>query len=854
MGARSKPLLSSGRRRAALGRGRESAPAPLRGPVAHLRRALGLLLLASAAVAQERPLELWHDLPGGQGVVLDEQRAPIRGASIRLAARDRHPSRHAMLRAILARHPLPSARSNDDGSFFLPLTPEQRLLGDEVANLFALVVEHPGYAPWIEPLPGGLRAWLGSRVVLRRPDPRDRVTVQIPDPLPGMRLLITNSIEPLLAQEHVVPADGRLELHLPLVPDPLIADNDLQPVTVSAQLLHPTAATKEYPIVPAAEPIALDVPRAAVSTRYAFVRSDAREVTGLRGLYRAQDRRLRWFGLSGSEAPENVFCRLVAVVADGCAATDRLQEGMLHPLPGGGRAPRLQITDADGTPIPRAQIELYTADAWDGVLGEGRIDTRPFTRRRCGADGNCELPSPLPDEPVYLLARAAGFGPLAVLDPRRVGEEPLRLQALRAVDVEVEFVEPGGAPIAGAMLLLDRGAPAQIDTSDARGRLRMQAIPNERYSAIAVAPGFCNQPVPWVYAPDRHERLHIELQHAAPVRMQARSAADEAVAFLPIQWQVRPMPGQPHRVLRSHADSLGRVHLPTAPQSEQGMLHVLGAQSMVECVAGDPPATLRAPESRVVLLDPGETSSWSQSAYRMANGSGSTNLGQEREFRYLLVRWLFVGKDMLVWPVAGQPIRIDDEAVRPGGGTARLTLPRSQRRTPLQVLAADGTRLLEFECLPLVPPQLKIDGHTMVERAGDATYFVARDTRAWDVRILHPDHVQLRLQIPEAGEQQTIEARLEQGSRVELKLPPIPAKEATWSLRFWPAAGAGEVLQLQIGRRFDDPPAQAVLLSPAALPQGSYRMALTGSGLQRPVQKTFDCDGKTPVQLDLTKD
>lgn len=819
-------------------------------------RVLAALLLAGAGVvvAQEQPLELWHDLPGGQGVVLDEQRAPIRGASIRLAARDPYPSRHVMLRAILARHPLPSARSNDDGSFFLPLTPEQRLLGDEVANLFALVVEQPGYAPWIEPLPGGLRAWLGSRVVLRRPDPRDRVTVQIPDPLPGMRLLITNSIEPLLAQEHVVPADGRLQLELPLVPDPLVADSDLQQVAVSAQLLHPAAATKEYPITPAAEPVTLDVPRAAVSTRYAFVRSDAREVTRLRGLYRAQDRRLRWFELNGSEAPENAFCRLVAVVADGCAATERLQEGVLHPLPDGGRAPRLQITDVDGTPIPRAQIELYTADAWDGVVGEGRIDTRPFTRRRCGTDGSCELPWPLPDEPVYLLARAAGFEPLAVLDPRRLGEEPLRLQPLRAVDLEVEFVDPGGAPIRGAMLLLDRGAPAQIDTSDARGRLRMQSIPNERYSAIAVAPGFCSQPVPGVFAPDRHERLRIELQQTAPVRMQARSAADQAVPFLPIQWHVRGVQGQPQRVLRTRADSLGRVHLPTAGQSELGLLHVLGAQSMVECVAGDPPATFRAPESRVVLLDPGETSRWSQSAYRMANGSGSTSLGREHEFRYLLMRWLFVGKEMLIWPLAGQPIRIDDEAVRPGGGTARLTLPRSQRRTALQVSAADGTRLLEFECMPQVPPQLKIEGSTMVERAGDATYFVARDSRAWDVRILHPDHVQLQLRIPEARDQPTIEARMEQGSRVELTLPPIPAKEATWSLRFWPAAGAGEVLQFQIGRRFDEAPAQAVLLSPAALPQGSYRMQLTGSGLQRPVQKTFDCDGKTTVQLDLTKD
>ncbi len=803
-------------------------------------------------MAQERPLELWHDLPGGQGVVLDEQRAPIRGASIRLAARDRHPSRHAMLRAILARHPLPSARSNDDGSFFLPLTPEQRLLGDEVANLFALVVEHPGYAPWIEPLPGGLRAWLGSRVVLRRPDPRDRVTVQIPDPLPGMRLLITNSIEPLLAQEHVVPSDGRLELHLPLVPDPLIADSDLQPVTVSAQLLHPAAATKEYPIVPAAEPIALDVPRAAVSTRYAFVRSDAREVTGLRGLYRAQDRRLRWFELSGSEAPENVFCRLVAVVADGCAATDRLQEGMLHPLPGGGRAPRLQITDADGTPIPRAQIELYTADAWDGVLGEGRIDTRPFTRRRCGADGSCELPSPLPDEPVYLLARATGFEPIAVLDPRRVGEEPLRLQALRAVDVEVEFVDPGGAPIAGGMLLLVRGAPAQIDTSDAQGHLLLPSIADGRHTALAVAPGFRSQFVQFTHAPDRRERLRVELEPAAAVRMNARSAADAPVAFLPLQWFVQAaQPGMP-RTARVFSDSFGRIHIPQATRHESGLLAVAGSQQRTECVGGGAPEALLVPELRTLLIDPGEISGWKQLAYRVGNSSGVTN--DDRGCRHLLVTWPVFGKEMLLWPAGGQPLRIDDECLPQGDGVVRLDLRRSQRRTALHVFDAGDARLRDFICIPQYPPQLCIDGATMVERDGDETFFVSRDRRAWNVLILHPDHVQHELQIPAAGDDVPIEARLQRGSRVELKLQRVAAGSARWMLWFYNTNARGPHVQFQIAHRIDEAQEDYVLPSPAALPQGTYQLSISGPGIRRPEQKKFDCDGKTPVQLDLTKD
>lgn len=162
-----------------------AAPRPTVGGGGRAVSALAAIAIATAATtagAQAPALESpWAEavpaLPfpavgaAPQGIVLDEALAPIAGASVELLweTAPSHPFARATAQR-LAATPLPATRTGRDGTFVLPLTDDQLGLGDVgwQASGCWLLVTAPGYRPWREPVRGGPRSYLGSRVLLRR--------------------------------------------------------------------------------------------------------------------------------------------------------------------------------------------------------------------------------------------------------------------------------------------------------------------------------------------------------------------------------------------------------------------------------------------------------------------------------------------------------------------------------------------------------------------------------------------------------------------------------------------------------------------------------------------------------------
>jgi len=116
------------------------------------------------------------------GVVVDADAKPVAGAMVALMAETDLDAPFARaIGALLQRVPLPEVPSGVDGSFVLPLTAAQRVLGAGGAGRFWLVVRRPGHRDWREPLPQGIAGYLGSRVVLR-PVTGDDPVAEVPWP------------------------------------------------------------------------------------------------------------------------------------------------------------------------------------------------------------------------------------------------------------------------------------------------------------------------------------------------------------------------------------------------------------------------------------------------------------------------------------------------------------------------------------------------------------------------------------------------------------------------------------------------------------------------------------------------
>lgn len=123
------------------------------------------------------------------GKVLDENGKPIAGANVELRVDLEGEGTWAnAIAQVLSATPLPEAISDKDGDYVLPLTPFQRSLGALGEGSFWLVVRKPGRRTWTEPLPYGLRGYLGSRVVLPNlPEPDPLLGVPWPPVVPATK-------------------------------------------------------------------------------------------------------------------------------------------------------------------------------------------------------------------------------------------------------------------------------------------------------------------------------------------------------------------------------------------------------------------------------------------------------------------------------------------------------------------------------------------------------------------------------------------------------------------------------------------------------------------------------------------
>jgi hypothetical protein len=202
---------------------------------------LGLGPAAQASPSPPRPA------PGADpaGVVLDEQLRPIAGAKVSLQweTGGDAPFRRAIA-ARLQQVPLPATVSGRDGGWVLPLTNEQRQMGDFGFHASGcwLVVEKDGHHAWREPIPGGLPGYLGSRVLLRAVRADDGFAA-VPWPPAIVSLRTRLGMAPWLpAGEPFAPTDRRGgaaagEGPVPVEPDQL-ATIDVRVTSNGAALAH----------------------------------------------------------------------------------------------------------------------------------------------------------------------------------------------------------------------------------------------------------------------------------------------------------------------------------------------------------------------------------------------------------------------------------------------------------------------------------------------------------------------------------------------------------------------------------------------------------------------------------------
>lgn len=364
------------------------------------RLPLTCLVLTAVLAAQDPAFPPLGADPTGK--VVDEDGKAIPGAKVTVVwdAAASAPWRWSIAQ-VLAHAPLPSALSDGDGEFVLPLTREQRRLGGANEGAFALRIEKDGYVEWIEPLPLGLWGFLGTRATLRKPAPIERVRLAVADPVPGMIAVVRTSVADRwggianqIVRSAPVPADGKLEIVVPWLASPVLvaeaAGMQGTPVSCEAIVVFPGRTTSFVAIDPAREN---GIPRAeSPATRTLPVRrSDGAAVTGLQALYRSPDGCEVWFPCEGAALRVDERLQLASVRAQGCADAHpdtEATEVVLEPA-GAARTPRaesppdqnaggdltslrIRVVDESEHPLPGVTLR-FSDDARVATLWSGQV-------------------------------------------------------------------------------------------------------------------------------------------------------------------------------------------------------------------------------------------------------------------------------------------------------------------------------------------------------------------------------------------------------------------------------------------------------------------------------------------------
>lgn len=816
----------------------------------------------------------WDTRNPARGTVQDQAGTAIHGAEVRLAFQ---PSPRVWRDRLLQDQPLPRVRSGRDGEFFLPLTPQQRRLDRELGGVAVLVVEKPGFHPWIEPLSEGLRGYLGSRVVLRRVQEREVLRVQVEAPPPGSLLRVTQRVGGVVQHRRVlpVPADGELAVPISFLPEPLVLTRGSLSLHIAnlVELLAPGRDAHPVTLEYGQTRLRLPAARRDRSFKARFeLQAPAAVPPGARVLYRCYSGGQYWFPLTSKSIGGSTRMQPIALAAPGhvavslAAATNRAVA--LQPLP--QDAPlELLLHDEQGVQVFEGEARFFPLDLLPrNPTGAAQLSTR--ARRRFRADGQGRikiLPGDLPG-PGFLVIDAPGVQTGLCFDPRgRSGVSRMELRRHRiCYELQLRVVDPEGKPLPGATFISTVGqsqlgmSQSRRLRSDGQGLLIVPQVLSRNPQGYLVAPGRARVQVRLRNIKATAGPQRIEVPEAVTFLIRSGTAREQPSPFIPLRISERTQNGQGRISSRSTGyrwtDSEGRILIDQVAagsslyvrddlRKNARQAQTLNPDRKVQWFTSDQThlAAMAIPEigalSRLretLVLGP---QSWS-----------SSTVSWDRDARMLVARLppdLGAAVLQFVAPELGAPVRLVANEVRggpkvPGRDYHFFDRRKLQRQVRVQLVG------------PAAGARLRLDPGGM-NRFGSRTYLyerpgmelrpdgeekgiwrtALRDKMRADLQVLHPQFLPAQLSLPAVGEAgQVPRLELKRGHPLSITIHARRKLSATAQVTlqiYTPARQQVVYVRQKLAEVAKQEKGQSWILSlPFALPDEEYQVNLTVSG------------------------
>lgn len=786
----------------------------------------------SMAQAKELTSEDFDTRMPPRGTVRDSAGKPIAGAVVRFRIEDSVHWRNHVLR----RQPLPRVQTSRDGEFFLPLTGQHRLFTRQTAGQISLVVEKPGYHPWIEPLPMGLRGYLGSAVVLRAVTARDQIEIKVRNSLPGMRLRVhrfaTKAVPHLeLERWYEVPESGVVKVAMSFVPTPFTLgtlNNMALPIGIEVQVIHPERSTVPVKIEFGQRRLEIggaDGKLLSAEKICSIGRSDGKPLVAPRGLYRCPDGRARWFPVNPGQVMEcPLQVDLIAIVDEGCLAINvpyidpSREKILLEPIPTAGQRV-LELRDKRGALVDKALVSFFDLAGMPGGMDGNKLGHARARRRLSCVEGRVDLGSLRLPGPGFLFVHAPGFAPAIYFDPRQiVGVAQLNLGGrVRYGKIQLTVVDEDEVPVRGAQVVMNKNSfelgafnkgPLRTDRS---GRVTIDLLKIGRHSVQVLGNGLSQALVSiQVSRAGQVVRKPLILSRSQPYRVVLMDGEGRPVPFAPVRIYANasgirgPNIGLVRSQLRTNpsvcADSRGRILLLDYPKSMQprvmDMFSLVRQQAMLDEaetihkveLGGYQSVSMPLPRQAVVQ----------QECLTVNARTTTRTVPRSHGCSLLLVRFpMAVPEAVLSVYMAGiAPMRLTLEMIEAAEKlqTERPILIDQRKITRTASFAVSGLGEVAVEELRLELPGINFrggqpylygDSGLRLHRADSGNWQVGlRDTSAFSGWILHPEFLLQTVEVPgseEAGEK-PVEVEMTRGCavvfRVSSKTPLLPTSKA----------------------------------------------------------------------------
>lgn len=845
-------------------------------PQSVVRSLLATALLLAAMPAQQLP----HVV---RGKATDELGQPLAGVEVNLLVKW-CANYSPFANAVLQTGPLPKGRSDADGNWVLAIPWPLLAIASRDEGMFVLEARLADRQPWRELVAPPLDLWSGDDVALPPLRDVDLASIHVSDPQPGM-LLCVERIDSLTGQTDgpprpelqllEVPADGRVSVHVPLLPNPVALDPAamFRPLGWQVRLVGPGRSTEAVGIDPGAV-VEFSAPTAPRPTR-PVARSDQQPVRGLRVLLKVAEDDLRWLPVAGDAVPVDEASPPLAVVADHCAAIPFGDDLMLSALAAGSRTVR--IATAAGGPaqdfeamwIPLRQALAATPDQ---LLRSGRL--------LHGNRDELELPD-AGEEPGLLQLRLPGCATARVFDPRgRTAPGVLRMQAEEQATLMIRVLDDAERPVPGALLEVitfqDGVSPywqppgREPAVTAANGTARCEAVPVGRNLQVqATAPGSRRGGKHGVtVAPQQVHEITLHLQRLTTWRLRTVDAAGAVVPFAAIGYEIRQETEDGSFGTRCilTANARGAAVLQAEPDPPPGIVpgrfgsFEAGEQKLTPASPRGDVVVRRRPILAVRVPEMGQYLDCELEWQRPLVGtSRSFRCFQPARTRGLLLEW----PEELVscWfdcPV-GQPVQLCRDDLAAGAPRVELDRRAVHRRLPLRLLG-DPPGDLHTLRAPLRGTRDQglstFRGDSIGFGADGSPQLLARDDREHPLWLFHPDCVPLALTMPAASIGATeVVATVQRGAplriTVTLKQPLHDLDRVVFDVE------TSGLFGKQIGTcRLLDPAlaaaqagAKLLLQAPFALPPGKLLVSLWSD--RGACKKRIEVVGTAPLEVDL---